>query len=461
MSLDLHETADAFAPPVLSYSASDGAPSARTGVAIVLLFAVAAFTLRAGAIFALHRWDQPNAIEHRVLALSLVESGAFYFRDFNYYGPSSVQSPPYPFLLATLFKIFGPDTTGAYVAAMLINSIAGALTVWMTWKLVNALGGTRRAAVIAAALVAIWPSQVYAATHVQAISLITLCFVTLMYFFQRSMQTGRAAPWACFSLVGTLAALTEPVLLPIVALSGLLVFFWPSAALTRSSRIRNAAILLGAAMIVLVPWSARNRTVHGKWVPIKSTFWVNVWKANNEYATGTDRLELSEQKQAALSSGLMLSDQQIVDPKFDHERQYDRLTPEQRARLERQPEAVREEVFKDFATTWIAANPGRYFQLCLARLGKTVWVDWDNPKAHSIFFWLPRTAMLLLLIPGMVVAFRQRWSLCFAGLLVASCLLTYSLTITAARFSLPLEPLALCIVSGFLALTWKTRAVNP
>src|SRR5256885_10333978 len=35
-------------------------------------------------------------IEHRALAMSLLEHGTFYFRDFDYYGPSSVQSPPYP-----------------------------------------------------------------------------------------------------------------------------------------------------------------------------------------------------------------------------------------------------------------------------------------------------------------------------------------------------------------------------
>ena len=54
--------------------------------------------LRAGAIFILHRWNQPNAIEHRALALSLIDNGTFSFRDFNFLGPSSVQSPPYPFL---------------------------------------------------------------------------------------------------------------------------------------------------------------------------------------------------------------------------------------------------------------------------------------------------------------------------------------------------------------------------
>src|ERR1051325_2322523 len=103
--------------------------SRRTILLALFLLSVVALALRVGAIFALHRWTAPNAIEHRALALSLLKYHTFYFRDFNYFGPSSVQSPPYPFLLAVLFKIFGRETNAAYIAAMVINSIAGAVTV--------------------------------------------------------------------------------------------------------------------------------------------------------------------------------------------------------------------------------------------------------------------------------------------------------------------------------------------
>jgi 4-amino-4-deoxy-L-arabinose transferase-like glycosyltransferase len=430
--------------------------SPRAAAMIVIALAALGFALRATAIFALRRWQQPNAIEHRALALSLIENGTFYFRDFGKYGPSSVQSPPYPFLLATLFKMFGPDSSQSYIAAMLINSLAGALTVWLTWKLVRALGGSGVAAVLAAALVAVWPSQVYAATHVQAISLITLCIVAMIFLFQRSVQTGSLWPWIGYSIIGTLAALTEPVLLPVVALTGLLILIWRSG-LSIGQRVCNASVLLAAALLIIMPWTVRNRTVHERWIPIKSTFWVNVWKANNDFATGTDRVELSEQKQAALQAERMsLNDRQLVDPRFDSEHQYDRLTPEQRARLENQPEAVREEVFKEFATNWIALHPTRYFQLCLMRLGKTLWVDWDNPKSHNMLFWLSRAILLALLVPGLFVAVRQHWSLVFAALVAGSCLLTYTLTITAARFSLPLEPLALCLVAALLAGGWRS-----
>src|SRR4051794_13383202 len=142
--------------------------SDRSALRTVLWLALLGFVLRVVAIYLPHpRYTLPNAIEHRTLALSLIQNGTFYFRDFDYYGPSSVQSPPYPFLLATLFKLFGPDSTRAYIAAMVINAVAGGLTVLLSYLLVRAIGGARTVGVIAAALVAVWPSQIYASTHVQ------------------------------------------------------------------------------------------------------------------------------------------------------------------------------------------------------------------------------------------------------------------------------------------------------
>ena len=146
-----------------------------------------------GDFFRCDSWTHPNAIEHRALALSLLKHGVFYFRDFNYYGPSSVQSPPYPFLLATLFKIFGADSSGAYIAAMIVNSVFGAIAVWMTYLFVRVIGGRENVALISAALIAIWPSQVFAATAVQAIAMITCCVVAMFYFFQAGVETGKSS----------------------------------------------------------------------------------------------------------------------------------------------------------------------------------------------------------------------------------------------------------------------------
>jgi 4-amino-4-deoxy-L-arabinose transferase-like glycosyltransferase len=431
---------------------------------LLWIIVLAALALRLAAIVALKSWEHPSAMEHRALAISLVNGTGFSFGAFGYYGPSSVQSPPYPLLLATFFKIFGTDAPGAYAAAMVVNALAGAATVWLTYLLTRALGGSSAVGLVAAALCAVWPTQIYPVTYAQAIVLITACMTAVMLLWQRTIERGTLTAWIGFSILGVLGALTEPVLLPIMALSGLLILVWPSPALKFPARLRNAGILLATAIIIIGPWSVRNRMVHGKWVPIKNTFWVNVWKGNNPHATGTDRLLMSAEDEAKLRErrAAIASDTHMrADATIDDTRQYDMLTPEELARLQGQPEVGIEEVFKDLAKTWISENPAAYWRLCVTRLGKTLWIDWDNPKSHNIVYVGGRAALLALTVMGLLIALfrRPRWALLYPALLIGSCILTYTLTITAARFSIPFETIQFCLAG--LTIVSIVRFVVP
>src|SRR3954467_10048222 len=109
---------------------------------IVLALVLLALALRVGAIAALRSWRQPNAMEHRAIAMCLVGGEGFSFGDFGYFGPTSAQSPPYPFLLAGLFKISVGHTPAAYTAAMLASAVAGAITVGLCYALTRTLGGS-------------------------------------------------------------------------------------------------------------------------------------------------------------------------------------------------------------------------------------------------------------------------------------------------------------------------------
>jgi hypothetical protein len=424
-------------------------------VVVVAAVMLLGLVLRVGAIIYLHSWDHPGAMEHRANAGSLLLNGTFSFADFGYMGPTSVQSPPYPVLLAGSYWLLGFDSPQAYFAVMLINAVAASIGVGLMYLLVRRWGGGQAAALTAALLLAVWPTQVYAATYAQAIALITTGVLAILLLHHIAVRGGGVWPWVGFSLIGTLSALTEPVLLPLMALSGVLIF--GATRLPMRARVRNAAILLLAAMAVIGPWTLRNHRVHGQWIPIKSTFWVNMWKGNNPYATGTDRLAMSDEQKAHFEAGMLrLSDTHVREEDIGH--QYARLTKAERARLEGQPEAVREGVFKDLATTWIAAHPGRYAQLCGIRLLKSLWIDWDNPKSYKLPYIVSRALLLLICVPGLWLAWRRRWSLGYAALLFGLCLLTYTLTITAARFALPLEPLQLGVGALFLvAVAAKLR----
>jgi 4-amino-4-deoxy-L-arabinose transferase-like glycosyltransferase len=426
----------------------------RVGFCLTL-FSLIALVARVGAIFYLHGWDHPYAMEHRFIAYSLATNGTFSFSDWGHYGSTSVQSPPYPFLLATLFKIFGTHVPVdgslhganlAYFTALMINAIAGAGMVWLTYSMARTLGATPLAGLLAAAAVAIWPSQIYAARMAQAVVIITAALAAMIILFYQAVRTGKRAPWIGYAIIATIATLTEPVFLPALAISGGLVLIWRG--LAREARLRNAIILIVAVVVIIGPWAARNYYVHRKMVPIKDTFWVNVWKGNNDHATGTDRLELT----AKDKTGAKMAIEQLQDSKIpDGEHQYDALTLDQRALLQGRSEVSREEVFKNFAVTWIKKNPNRYLQLCGIRLITTLTVDWNNPKATPMIYIVTRFALLALSVLGLFVAIKQKWSLLFPGIIVATALLTYTLTVTAARFSIPFEPLQLCLAGAFIA----------
>lgn len=427
----------------------------HTAIAL-LLVGVLGFGLRVGLIIALRAWEQPSFMEHRQIALNLLAGEGFSFRDWGYFGPSSVQSPPYPVLLALLYRALGPDAPAAHVAAMLINALVGTAAAILSYFMVRRFRGTRAVGLLTALLVAAWPTQVYAVTVVQAIALIVAGTVAITWLWYRAIDTRRLAPWIGFGVIGCLAALTEPVLLPAMALSGLLVLLHPSLDLT--TRVRNAAMLLLIAVTVIGPWTYRNWLVHGSFTPIKATFWVNVWKGNNPNASGTDRPVLGEQKRQQLLEGMTEAERR--NPNFDNVRQYDLLSLQQREELSGRTEIERERVFARYAKSWIREHPADYARMCLVRLGKTVWIEWDNPKSYTFSNFASRTLLLVLTPLGLVLAVRRGWRIGFPLLIAGTSLLTYTLTITAARFAIPLEPWQLAL-SALLAVAVVERWLGP
>lgn len=417
-----------------------------------------ALLLRLVAMIVLQAWRNPGAMEHQSIARYLVLGEGFKFYDWGLAQETSVQSPLFPYLLAAFYALFGYDQPGAYIGVMVLNAILGAATCAVAYAMVRRLGGSVATGLTTSALIAVWPTQIYATTFVQAITFITFCSLAVIWLFYLSVDTKRVAPWVGYGLLGCIGALTEPVLLPFMALSGLLILFWPG--LCWKVRIRNAALLFGCAVLVLGPWTLRNHQVHGTFMPVKSTFWVNMWKGNNPNASGTDRPRMSEETKALLTKNL--SDEQLRDPDLDKVRQYDLLSPEQKAELTGKTEVEREAIFGRYAKSFISENPGKYLELCALRFCKTIWVEADNPKAWGmkqyVMYWAPRTILLVLTPIGLILAWRRGWRMAIPLLVVGSALLTYTLTIAAARFALPYEPWQLALIAVIVASVLKLPA---
>ena len=165
--------------------------------------------------------------------------------------PTAFWPPGYPLVLAALSLLVDrlpvPGELPAWTGAM--QAVAGASTVVAAWWLGRAATGRPRAGVLAAALVACWPSLVLytASAHLETVFIAALLW-SLVLLARGSTIGGGVA-------LG-LTVLVRPFALPVVALVGLARRSW------------RAALAVGAVVVaVQVPWVVRNAVVLDAFVP--------------------------------------------------------------------------------------------------------------------------------------------------------------------------------------------------
>jgi hypothetical protein len=309
------------------------------------------------------------AEENRLIARNLASGRGFTFTEFGVTGPTAIRGPAYPMLLA----IIGPDRVRLILT---INVVAGALSVivaaLLMQRLLSPLPANRGSepeafgakwatpAWIAAALFAVWPTQVYTATLTQGLTLavlLTLACLTLAW---------RRTPVSLIvgGLLAGLAALTEPaVALPLLLCAVVLGWrrHWP-----------DALLFVGTAMVLIAPWLYRNSVIFGRPMPITSNFWRDAYLGNGPNATGSVHIVV----------GSMGIDRLIKQTRIDA------LSPEEYDRLKR-PEPDRVRLFRDQTLQWVRDQPLSYLRLCGRRLLNAATGSWYHPIASASGCCLP------------------------------------------------------------------------
>ena len=279
---------------------------------------VIALALRVVAVFYIQSYDvvagmDPGAMEHGPIAGSMLAGFGYSFGDFGYYGPSSVQSPTYPYLLLALFWLFGAESNldagagHAYLAVMLMQALLGAVTVPLVYLLAKQLGSTALVGLLAGRGVR---GLADAGLHRDP------CpggSCSLSPASPRCSCSGTASIEANGKLFA-LDRVQRDLLLRRAHRAG--------AAPADGAQRADDPRLVDAELVRPLPQrggAVRDRVcdpaaldraeLHGAWqvhAGEKSTFWVNVWKGNNPYATGTDRLVLTEAQKRELERAGMI-----------------------------------------------------------------------------------------------------------------------------------------------------------
>jgi hypothetical protein len=393
----------------------------------LLAILILALVLRLAAIPAVHRVSYTSdEKEYLAMGKALLERGMFV--DTN--GDRAVRAPLFPIATAVLLAATG----GAVLPLHIVGALLGVLNAYLVFLLTQALWVNRRAALAAAAGVAVYPGLVIYSTLLQSENIYITFLLAAFLFVVRLGDTPSAGTAAVVGLFCGLAALTRVVFLGFIPIVALFVFLQQGSDLRRG--LNRAGIVILVAAMTIAPWTIRNVRTLGELVTICSGGGSSLLTGNNPYATGTYRTadgfeEWFDRESAARGGGPALL-----------MRETDRSAMSSR-----------------IAVDFMLSHPGSV----LAGWVHKAYIFWIYPITHTdsdtriqIVAVGADVIVLVLAWAGILAMWflRKRLTLVFAALLFFS--VVQVLLHAEARFRLPLTPFLLM----FAAWGWSPEGTE-
>jgi hypothetical protein len=212
----------------------------------------------------------------------------------------------------------------------------------------------------------------------------------MVFAFMTTLRLGgasRTRDWAWCGATWSFAALLNPALLaplPVLAVNAAL----------RTRRWKQFVLMALVCVLGVLPWTARNFRVFGKFIPVRSNFWAEVYFGNVDFSVHPVGKSMLYQQEGELRfvAGL-----------------------------------------KQGALNFVRSNPSVFIRMTRKRTVSF----WTQPS-----YLRPYPLLLLLVSMGGIVQAsrrRKRW-LGFASVLLLYPLIYY-ITYTFARYRYPIEPL--------------------
>lgn len=183
--------------------------------------------------------------------------------------------PMYPAFVALAFLLGGAERFGVGMMQALLDTASVALVYALTRRLFHRSG----VALLAAGLYAIYPEAVALTRQFYTETLFNFLVLTTFYLLTRFAPTRARAPLFAAGVALGFAALTRELVLYFALLVVPVWFFIGAGGFKRAPLIQTAVFGAGL-LLVLLPWTARNYTLEGRFVPIATEGEKNILQDN-------------------------------------------------------------------------------------------------------------------------------------------------------------------------------------
>jgi hypothetical protein len=346
--------------------------------------------------------------------------------------PTAYWPVGYPAFLAGIFTIFGPSLLAARIANLVLASIS----FWLLYRVAQRSFGDELVARLTVLFLALYPNN---AAYVPL--LLTETLYTFLLLAASVVLLGGKS-WVQVGVAGLILGLATLVksqtllLIPVLAvLAFMRQWSWKAFA---DAAIRGAGVL-GVAMLVLTPWTLRNYSVFGAFIPVSTNGGMTLLTGNNPSTVGDYRSDFSETDSLAAQARFSVRDQVAADA---------------RART--------------LAVNWIASNPMQFARLVPKKLfrlwapnGEAEWAYQDTQyyRTYAPRFRLVRVlnqafyVAVILLCLGASIRLLKRpvEARAWYGLGVIGCVTAISIVFSGqSRYHFPAMPFVLAYAALYM-----------
>jgi 4-amino-4-deoxy-L-arabinose transferase-like glycosyltransferase len=242
---------------------------------VLVALVTVALVVRVAVVLATPHWHPANpyvdAGEYDRDAVALVSGNGFGVSDATFHGgPTAYHPPLFSIALAGVYELSGTSSTiHRWKAGRAFEAVLGAVAVGLIWLLAMELFGAV-VALIAGAIAAVYPPLVLVGTSLMSEPLFIVLALAAVYAALRARRDLGGWRWqVATGALGGLSALTRES--GLVLMIGLCSLAWPGVARAgrfKWSALRPVVVVLGVAVLVLIPWAIRNQTTFHRFEPL-------------------------------------------------------------------------------------------------------------------------------------------------------------------------------------------------